>query len=335
MAETSFRVKSVGPLVSFQDSGRTGLMRYGVPYSGPMDRFSRHCACAALHANMNATVIEVSMAGLVLECEAGEVTVAITGANSQVSIDERQYTGWCVATIRAGQTLSIRAGEWGSFAYLAFAGVLRCNKWLDSTSTYTQSNLGGGLLSNNQSVVVDDSTVLAALEGPLDIPPFVIPIPEIHVVLGPQQRHFTVESVSVFSTEIFHLSSAFDRMGVRLEGPMLNLDDALSIPSEPVLRGSVQVSGEGVPTVLLADHQTTGGYPKIATLVSSALDRFTQHRAGDSVNFVPVSAETAILMAREHAEAQLTYLDYLANPRGSLEYRLMHENLIDGVISAD
>lgn len=309
------------------------MMRYGVTSSGPMDRFSHRCACAALRMNP-VTCIEISMAGLVMECLSGEVTIALTGGNFRLLIDEKPYPSWSVVTVRAGQSISVRGGDWGSFAYLSFAGRLQCNNWLGSCATYTQSDLGGGLLSVGQTLSVSQSRVASELEGLLKIPELVNPLPEVRVVLGPQQHRFSSDAVSVFCDSTYQLSSAYDRMGVRLDGPLLTLDNALSIPSEPVLRGSVQVSGEGVPTVLLADHQTTGGYPKIATLVSADLDRFTQHRAGDSIQFVSVAPNDAIEMAREHAQAQAAYIDYLSMPRGSLEYRLMHENLIGGVVSA-
>lgn len=334
MADTHFRVQSVGPLVSFQDAGRSGMMRYGVPNSGPMDRFSHRCASTALGISHSMTAIEISMAGLSLECVSGEVTMALTGAQCRLSIDDRKFPGWSVVTIRAGETLTVRAGEWGSFAYLTFAGELQCHTWLGSSATYAQSNLGGGLLTTDQEIVVEQSRVVRDREGPLTVPEFVSPSSQVRVVPGPQQRHFSDDAVAVFSTATYRLSNAYDRMGVRLDGDRLTLNDALSIPSEPVLRGSVQVSGEGVPTVLLADHQTTGGYPKIATLVSADLDRFTQNRAGDSIRFKLVSSEDAIGMARELAVLQSAYLEYLITPRGSLDYRLMHENLIDGVVSA-
>jgi allophanate hydrolase len=124
-------------------------------------------------------------------------------------------------------------------------------------------------------------------------------------------------------------------MGVRLDGPQLVLDGALSIPSEPILRGAVQVSGDGIPTVLLADHGTTGGYPKMATVVSADLDRFTQKRAGDAVQFRAITAGDAIIAARKAGVAWRTYLADVSQPRGTLAQRLMRENLVGGVTTGD
>ena len=100
----------------------------------------------------------------------------------------------------------------------------------------------------------------------------------MRVVLGPQDQHFTTDAKRLFLSAEFALTDAYDRMGVRLQGPALTIYGSLSMPSEPVLKGSVQVAGDGVPTVLLADHQTTGGYPKIATVLACDLDEFVQLR---------------------------------------------------------
>lgn len=121
-------------------------------------------------------------------------------------------------------------------------------------------------------------------------------------------------------------------MGMRLGGTKLELQEALSIPSEPIVRGSVQVAGDGVPTVLLADHQTTGGYPKIATVISCDTDRLVQRRAGQSVRFGSISSEQAIDDVRQFGEAKARYLAQVSVPRGSLQQRLMRENLIHAPI---
>ncbi len=154
-------------------------------------------------------------------------------------------------------------------------------------------------------------------------------------VLGPQDQHFDPASVSRFFDEPYSVTDAFDRMGARLDGATLTLNNALSIPSEPIIRGSVQVSGDGVPTVLLADHQTTGGYPKIATLLSCDTDRFAQLRSGDLVQFKTETAEDAIEIAQSEAALKTQTLEEIAAPRKSLEEKLRSLNLIDGVVAGD
>ena len=109
----------------------------------------------------------------------------------------------------------------------------------------------------------------------------------------------------------WRVSSAYDRMGMRLEGPALPLSDALSIPSEAIVAGSLQVSGDGVPTLLMRDHQTTGGYPKIATVLACELDRIAQSRPGDGLALRAVTPHAAVARARRHAALTARWLDGL------------------------
>ena len=121
---------------------------------------------------------------------------------------------------------------------------------------------------------------------------------------------------------------------MRLAGPALALNNALSIPSEPIVRGSIQVGGDGVASVLLADHQTTGGYPKIATVLSCDLDGLSQLRPGDGLRFQAVDPAEAIRLVRLEAPPRSRFLQAMAQPPGSLPDRLMAENLISGVVLA-
>ncbi len=121
--------------------------------------------------------------------------------------------------------------------------------------------------------------------------------------MGPQDRFFAAEAKAAFLSDVFRVTDAGDRMGVRLRGPKLVPEGALSIPSEPILRGSVQVAGDGVPAVLMADHGTTGGYPKIATVIGADLDGFAQLRPRDAVVFRAVTPEAAVGAARVAAAA--------------------------------
>jgi len=333
MSEARFRVVSVGPMVSIQDAGRSGLMRFGVPASGPMDRFAHACANRALGVDQRAAAIEISMGGLELECLSGEITLSVVGACGSVAHNDINKSSWSVLSLQRGERLSVRAGAWGSFSYLGFLGTLCCDQWLGHAATYSLADFGGGMLVQDQEIVVHNAQVREDREGALTIPDVATTVHTADIVLGPQNQHFAAESIAVLTQESFTLSAAFDRMGVRLVGPSLAPVEALSIPSEPIVRGSLQVSGEGVPTVLLADHQTTGGYPKIATMVSTDTDRFAQLRAGDTIRFQVLSSADAVAKARTVTAQRDEYFDYLSKPRGSLAHRLMHENLIDGVVT--
>ncbi len=329
MADAKLHVSFAGPLVTLQDAGRPGHMRYGVSASGPMDRLSFAAAHAALGNPPDQTCVEISLGGVQIECREGDVSLAITGGDFIVDHDGQKGAAGCVLTLGQGDKLSIRAGASGSWAYLAFAGELVAEKWLGHSATHASSGFGGGAVRSGQTLTVRDTRTCPDREGAIAAFGDTRNEP-IRVVIGPQDAHFQAGAADLFVSDPYTVSDAYDRMGMRLVGPGLALDAALSIPSEPVVRGAVQVSGDGVPTVLLADHQTTGGYPKIATVISCDIDRLVQARAGQPVQFAAISAEDAVAATRADAETLREYLDRVAAPRGTLEQRLLRENLIHG-----
>jgi biotin-dependent carboxylase-like uncharacterized protein len=307
MTDAVLHVERVGPLVSIQDVGRVGYLRYGVPRSGPMDRTSFMAANVAIGNSSDSPAIEVSMGGLSLRCVSGEVTLAIAGGGFVVDHDGRPDGSWSVATIRAGQRLAIRPGHWGTWTYLAFAGALSSDTWLGSASTHALSGFGGGRLETGASVTIIDAKVRSALEGAIPCPVGARPRAVINVVLGPQDRFFDAATIATLFSTRYQLSDAYDRMGVRLRGSALPLNAPLTMPSEAIARGSIQISGDGVPTVLLADHQTTGGYPKIATVVDADLDSFTQLRPRNFVAFRQLTPEMAVELDRRRASVNGRY----------------------------
>ena len=331
MMRCELRVSFAGPLCSVQDAGRVGWLRYGVPGSGPMDRRALAVVNAALGNAPGAAGVEVSLGGLALDCIAGEVGFAVAGGGFDVRLGGQVMGPWGVGTLQAGQRLVLRGGGWGSWATLGFAGDLVAQGWLGSVSTHSQSGLGGGMLSSGQMLVIERAERRAAREGDLPVPDWARPAGPVRVTLGPQERFFDAGVQAAFLGEGFALSAACDRMGVRLAGPALPVNAALDMPSEPILRGSVQVAGNGVATVMLADHGTTGGYPKIATVIGADLDGFVQRRSGDAVRFVAVTPEAAVAAARVTAGDLGAYLAGVASPRKGLAERLMSVNLISGV----
>ena len=306
---TRLRVAFAGPHVTFQDSGRLGRMRYGVPASGPMDRKAFAIAQSIFGNSPDAAAIEVSLGGLALDCVEGHVTFAVVGGGFIVQIGAQRFGSWAVHTLHQGERLVIRPGPWGSWTYLAFAGNLVAPEWLGSSATHGPSGLGGGTLAAGQEVIVQDARVEPALEAAIPCPIWARPRRVIHAVLGPQDRFFSAESLEDLASQPFYLTNAYDRMGVCLRGRSLTPACALSIPSEPILRGSVQVAGDGLATVMLADHGTTGGYPKIATVVSDDLDGFVQLRPNDAVRFKLISPPQAVALARAGDRALRAYLD--------------------------
>ncbi len=327
MADAEFFVAFAGPYVTYQDSGRIGQMRFGVPASGPMDRLSFDAGNAALGNPHGQTGIEVSLGGIVLTCTQGTVSLAITGGDFVVEHAGHKMQSWCVLTISNGERLTIRAGRSGSWAYVTFAGALTTSQWLGATATHSTSGFGGGVIKTGDRIVVRDSNIQNNRIGEIAMPDR-DRLDQVRVVIGPQDRYFKADAVERLLSEPFEVTDAYDRMGMRLRGSKLALDGALSIPSEPIVRGSIQVSGDGVPTVLLADHQTTGGYPKIATVISCDTDVMTQLRSGDALHFSAITPQDAIGAVRHYDARRRAYLATVSVERGSLDQRLMRENLI-------
>lgn len=298
MSRAVLEVEHAGPLTTIQDEGRRGLMRYGVPASGPMDRTGFGIAQAALRNQPGAGCVEVSLGGLTLRCLEGPVTIATAGGGFKVTIDGQVTPSWGVATLQPGSRLAVQAGLWGTWTYICFAGCIETSSWLGSCSTHLRSGLGGGQLRPGTRLLVERSAQEAENYGPIGLPVTARPRREIRVVIGPQDRFFSPQTVKDFLAGPYMLTSTYDRMGVRLRGPSLSISGALDMPSEAVVRGSIQVAGDGAVTVLLADHQTTGGYPKIATIASIDLDVFVQLRPNDLVRFRAVTPEKAVAQLR-------------------------------------
>lgn len=313
MSEAILSVTAVGPQVSVQDDGRPQLMRYGIPASGPMDRLSFAAANAALGNPAGTPGIEISQGGLTLDCQCGIISFAITGGGFSIEHAGRKHGSWAVATLRAGEKLVIRPGTWGSWCYLAFAGNLQAVHWLGSAATHAISGFGGGVLAVGQTLVIDDAEQRQRYVGAIPFPHMARPRPKVRVTLGPQERFFDDRMVATFTSTEWRMTSAWDRMGVRLRGPAVKPAARLDMPSEPVLRGSVQIAGDGVPTILLADHPTTGGYPKIATVLDCDLDRVMQLRPGNYLTFNPVAASDAVRLARNAALNKSTYLKAISS----------------------
>jgi allophanate hydrolase len=311
MSAPRLHVARVGPMVTVQDAGRPHMMRFGVPASGPMDRLAFAAANTALGNPAGAPAIEVSLGGLSVACDGGRLPFALAGGGFIADHAGRLGGSWQVGTLEPGETLTIRPGPWGSWCYLALPGGVAANRWLGSAATHAASGLGGGRVT--ASGVLEPAGTPAALKAgpitcPITCPVSARPRPQVHVTMGPQDRFFDSSAMTLLREGPWHMTSAWDRMGVRLEGPALVPTAPLDMPSGPVTRGAIQVAGDGVATILLADHQTTGGYPRIATVLDCDLDALMQLRPRDRLSFAPVSPEQAVLIARRAAKGAARYL---------------------------
>jgi biotin-dependent carboxylase-like uncharacterized protein len=330
-----------------QDLGRVGYQNIGVPVSGALDGFALRLANAlvanALVANpQGMAALEILGSGPTLEVAADSARLALVGAGASLAIRGENPTvvaaGQSV-TVRRGDVVQVTLGRGSACCYLAVEGGIAVPRVLGSTSTYVRAALGG---LNGRALQRDDVIPLAvgcaSERNEMRAPALASEPPDrpIRIVLGPQHKYFRKEAFATLLDAEFRVSKDADRMGMRLNGPLLRHRRGWDIVSDAIATGAIQVPGSGQPIVLLADHQTTGGYPKIATVISADLPRLARCRPGDPLRFVSVELEAAEEMCRE-AEREFARLIAALEPAPSeIELNigsLYGENLISGVIT--
>ena len=294
-------VETVGPASSVQDIGRAGAQRYGLTPSGAMDRVSLAIANALVGNAKGAAAIEIGPLPATFRAKNGDVRVALAGADRLASLAGRGV--WINETmlVREGETLQLGAARSGVFTYLAFEGGIAGEPVYGSLSVSARAELGSPFPRPLR--VGDELEVGSAAQGApaRRFKPLAVERGPIRVVLGPQDDHMTQDAVALFLSTEWRVSPKSDRMGYRLEGPKLAHADGYNIVSDGTVPGSIQVTGNGLPLALLADRGTTGGYPKIATIITADLPRFAQTQAGGRVRFAAVPIEEAQQEARRFA----------------------------------
>ena len=294
-------VVTTGPATSVQDAGRFGAQRYGLTTSGAMDRISLAMAnCLAGNVPF-AAAIEIGPFGAAFTARDGTVRVALSGAARAADIAGSPLLLNETALIAEGETLKLGAARNGMFSYLAIEGGITGEPVFGSLSVNARAGLGSPFPRPLQAGDVLDVGMpqVAPHERALDT--FEPPRTPVRVVMGPQDDEFGA-ACDVFLNSEWRISATSDRMGYRLEGPKVVHPGGHNIVSDGAVHGSIQVPGNGQPIVLMADHGTTGGYPKIATVIGADLGRFAQMQSGAMIRFKAVSVEDAHIEARKQAD---------------------------------
>lgn len=286
---TAIRITRAGPLATLQDAGRPGLLRHGISASGPMDRAAFERAGGWLGA-AGSTGIEFTTAGIGFIAD-GAVSIALDGGAFELTIDGDAKPWPIRALLTAGAVVEIRPGRSGNYGYLRFDREVDIPPVLGSRATSSIAGIGG--LAGRALQVGDVVPLGASLprgRGQHPSPTATQDAP-IRVIWGIHADRFDAAIRQRFVTDSFAVSPQLDRMGVRLADPQRVFAAAriLSLVSDAVVPGDIQILGDGTPIVLMRDHQPTGGYPRIATVVSADLDRFAQLRPGSAVQFQPVT----------------------------------------------
>ena len=293
---TFFDVISPGLMSTLQDAGRFGYEDRGVPPSGVMDTLSFSLANALVANAPGSGVIEFTLTGPTLRLGGDQTRcIAVTG-DAEVMLNAAPLSVYQSHFIHPGDTLTIKRLRSGARGYLAIAGGFDVQPQLGSVSTLMRARLGGfhgRIMQKNDRLPLCRAlhNSVAGIRADSLFPqrekrPF-------RVVWGPQDTYFDDAARHQFQSQHYHLSPQCDRMGYRLQGEPLQHLRGFNIISDAISHGSIQIPGDGLPIVAMNDRQTTGGYPKIATVIRADLARLGQLKPGDKIQFEAVSVEKA------------------------------------------
>lgn len=324
-----------GLLSTIQDLGRFGYQKYGVITSGAMDSLSHRIANILVGNAENKPTIEMTFLGPIIQFQQ-DALIAICGGDLSPTIQNRPVRMWRPVLIRKGAQLKFAQAHTGCRAYLAVAGGFSIPSIMNSTSTYIRANVGGfhgralkagdqlsfaeipALSSKLMKKLLNRDPDLPFVEMDWSVSTDLIPKFKkesvIHVINGRHSHLFTKESQEWLWTKPFQITLQSDRMGYRLNGPRLHLEKPMEILSEAVTFGTIQVPADGNPIILMADRQTTGGYPKIGEIASIDLSFLAQAKPLDTIFFTNISLEEAqlLLIERERKIKQLKHgINYL------------------------
>lgn len=303
-------ILSPGPLTTVQDSGRFGALGKGFSPGGAMDMDAMTVANLLVGNAPGVGVLEMTMLGITARFDC-ETVIALTGADMSTRLNDEPIARYASIAVHPGDILSMKAAKNGVRAYLSVAGGFDLPLVMGSVSTNLKCALGG---FQGRKLKTGDELPLNQSGAPF-LPRQVSP-PEdypdcisLRVLLGPQDDAFTQKGIDTFLGCEYTVTDKADRMGIRLSGEIIESKNGVDILSDGIAAGSVQIPASGTPIIMMADRQTTGGYAKIATVISADLSRAAQVRPGTRIRFVRVTEAEAIRLRRD-AEKKRKQLEY-------------------------
>ena len=293
----ALRVEKPGLFTTIQDLGRPSSMPAGVPTGGAMDRFAHRAANLLTGNDEGAATLECTLSGPALVA-LRPCVIAITGADFDPRVNREPAPMWTSVFLSEGDELTFAGRRWGARTYIAVAGGIAGDRWLGSFSTsllVARGGMHGRLLAAGDVIAVTGVPATPAISGrhmnPDDRPDYADHT--LPAIAGPHVRRLGSEGRKAFFGSAFEVSRDADRMGYRLQGPALEVsgDELLSFG---LVAGAVQMPRSGQPILLMADHQTAGGYPVVATVASAAMPVAAQLLPGDELRFAEVTIEAAL-----------------------------------------
>ena len=296
MSSNYFKIIRAGINSTFQDKGRSNLYHLGIPFSGAMDNRNYLLANKLVQNDLNNPVIEFAYQGPHLKYVGEKINIAITGNVSfKIKSKNSEIDGNCYETyeINNEDEIDILSTNKSVYGYLSLSGKFDVSYQWGSCSTNTKSNIGannGKKLQNEQIIKISK---INKNFNKKRINFINTKIEKIRVIKGTNFNYFSEIALNNFFKKEFKVSKLSDRMGMRLEGPQLENIYSSNIKSEGLIKGVIQVPGDGNPIIMLSDHGTIGGYPKIAVIISSDYDRLVQLPSGSKIKFQQIELSDA------------------------------------------
>lgn len=295
-------ILSPGPLSTIQDEGRFGAMGKGFSPGGAMDPIAMKLANLLVGNAPGMGVIEMTMAGITARFDCDSV-IALTGADMSARRNGVPIERYRSIAVHAGDTLTMGAALHGMRAYLAVTGGFDLPVVMGSVSTNLKCGLGGfrgRKLQKGDELPLNQSVPASVFgERRLAIPDSCPDVVTLRVLLGPQDDAFTERGIAAFLSSEYTVTGQSDRMGIRLSGERIESKHGVDILSDGIATGSIQIPASGTPIIMMVDRQTTGGYAKIAAVISADLSLAAQVRPGTRIRFVTVPEQEAIRLRRE------------------------------------
>ncbi len=305
------KIKIINPglLSSIQDAGRYGYQQFGMPTAGAMDTDSLHFANWCLGNHPNEACIESTILGASIEF-LFDTCIAICGAKLQAKINGKSVDMNRSLQIIAGDKLEMGMAQSGCRIYLAIAGGFNIPKLMNSKSTYLRGKFGGyrgKALAAGDELEVNETNETVNRILPEELITNYASFSEIRVTAGAEVKRFTQNGIKTFLCSTYTVSPQSDRMGYRLSGEKIEHASGADIISSGIGTGAIQVPGHGEPIIMMADHQTVGGYTKIANVITADLPLLGQMKPGDKLSFKEVSLEKAqeILLEKHQVRQSL------------------------------
>ncbi len=293
----SIQIINPGALTTVQDYGRIGYGDIGFSPSGAVDTMAMEIANYLVGNEKGEGVLECTLFGPTIHFTKDNV-IAVTGADMKPRVNDREIPMNTAVSVKAGEDLALTFAIKGCRSYIAFANGLEIKEYFGSKSTNIKIAIGGfhgrPLRPMDEIAFVRPISILPDMEKRTYQYSDTVASPKIlRVVMGPQDDYFTSDGIHTFETESYQLTNDSNRMACKLSGPIIASKQATDIISDGIALGSIQVSSNGQPIIMLSDRQTTGGYAKIGTVISTDIPRIAQCKPGDEIRFQRITLKEA------------------------------------------